>query len=449
MNLVPELRKTLVLAAPITAGHVSQMLLGLTDTLMIGRVGVVPLAASAFAHMILHVIFIIGIGLMTSVSVLTAHAYGARDYGEAGEVLRRGLLVAVAYGLIIVMAVFALSPFLEYLGQPLEVVKAGRPYLYIVGCSMPGTMLFVCFKTFSEALDSPWPAFWVGFGGVLLNVFLNWVLIYGNLGAPAMGLTGAGWATLISRSITLIVFLYVLWKLPKFRQVWPIHWIARVPIKPLMAMLKLGIPVSIQLLVEVGCFAASTYLMGWIGTVALAAHQIALSCAATSFMFPLGISLAVSIRVGHAIGGDRRRDARGIGLGALGMGLAIMGTFAWVFITFNEFITGFFTSDLETLKLASGLLIIAAIFQLFDGTQVVAIGALRGSKDVALPTWIVFVAYWVIALPVGYVLAFPLGFGAYGVWVGLATGLGLAALGLMSRFMWVTRRKPPFLTSRR
>jgi MATE family multidrug resistance protein len=264
------------------------------------------------------------------------------------------------------------------------------------------------------------------------------VLIYGNLGMPALGLEGAGIATLISRVANLVFLVAWLKWDRRFRQSWPVKWFATVSVQGITSMLRLGFPVALQLVMEIGAFGAATLLMGWIGVVEIAAHHIAITYAATTFMIPLGISLAVAIRVGHVIGAGEAARARVIGFGAVGFGALLSAVFASFFIGFNQSLVGFFTKDPETIAVASILIVIAGFFQLFDGVQVLSIGALRGCKDVKVPTYVVFAAYWVIGIPIGALLAFGADFGARGIWIGLASGLGAAAIGLLTRFAWLT-----------
>lgn len=434
-----ELKKTLILAAPITAGHVSQMLLGITDTLMIGRVGVVELAAAALSHTLVHFIFIVGVGMLTSVSVLVSHAYGAGKKAEAAEMLRRGLAIGLTGGFLMFGFLWGSFPFLGLLQQPADVVEAGKPYLWLLSASLPIVMAIICFRNYSEAQDAPWPAFWCGLFAVLLNVFLNWVLIYGNLGAPRLELVGAGIATLFSRVVNLVILVVWLHNDSRFRESWPVQWLLRIPLKSIWSMLKIGFPVGLQLLMEVGAFSSTTLFMGWLGVAEMAAHQIAITCAATAFMVPLGISLAVAIRVGHVIGAGEPHRARDVGYSGLGFTLFLAGLFTVFFITLNQPIAFIFTTDQTTGMLAASLLVVAGFFQFFDGAQVIAIGSLRGCKDVNVPTWIIFGSFWIVGIPLGLILAFALGVGAVGLWIGLATGLGVASVGLIYRFNRLTK----------
>lgn len=434
-----ELRPTLRLALPITAGHVGQILLGLTDSIMIGRTGAVPLAASAFGGAVFGVAFLIGIGLLTPVAVRTAEAHGAARPRDAGETLRHGLLLAVVTGVLLATVLTALSGSLHWFGQPPEVASAARPYLVIIAWSLLPSLGFLAVKNYYEALHQPWiPLYWV-LAGVLLNVGLNWVLIYGHLGAPALGLAGAGWATLAARCFLLAGLAWHLQRSGTFAATRPVRWFAPLQRSELSAQFVQGWPVSLQLFFEASLFSVSAVFMGWLSTAALAAHQVALNCAATTFMFPLGLSHALAVRLGHARGANHGHLLRVIGFGGIGAGAALMTCFGAVFILAGTTIASGFIDDPGVVALAARLLVVAGIFQIFDGTQVTAMGALRGLADVRTPTVITFVGYWLCAVPAAWGLAFPLHFGPIGVWSGLAIGLGLCAVLLVGRFAVRTR----------
>lgn len=435
-----EIRPTLALALPIMAGMVSQMLMGLADTIMVGHVGVVPLAAASFVNAVAHLPLVFGLGLLSSIAVLTSQAYGARKPGEAGEMLRHGLILSVATGLAAALAVFALHPFLDRLGQPPEVAAAAGTYLLLFGVSLfPGLVAHGC-KQYAEALKHPWAPTLVMLGGVLLNVLLNWILIYGNWGAPAMGLEGAGWATVIARFVMMLVLLIYVLRAPTLRVFQPARWRAALSRERLRNLLQLGWPVAGQHLFEVSAFAFAAIMMGWISADAIAAHQIAISCAAFSFMIVLGLGAASCIRVGHAYGAGQFIRMRRIGFGAITLAMIIMALFGVMFMVAGRPIAGLFIASPTVVALTAQLLVVAAIFQVADGVQVTSLSALRGLADVRVPAFIAVLAYWVLAVPVGAWLAFGAHWGAVGIWTGLAIGLGVAAVGLVWRFHRQTRR---------
>lgn len=429
-----EVRPTLGLALPIMAGMVGQMLMGLADTIMVGRVGVVPLAASAFVNAVAHLPLVFGLGLLSSISVLTSQAFGARRPDEAGETLRHGLVIATGMGLLAALSAFALYPFLHRFGQPPEVVVTAGPYLLLFGVSLFPALVGHGCKQFSEALKHPWVPTFVLLGGVLLNVLLNWVLIFGHWGAPAMGLEGAGWATVIARSVMALVMLGYVVRAPALRTFQPVRWTANWSRETFRRLVHLGWPVAGQHLFEVSAFAFAAIMMGWISANAIAAHQIAITCAALTFMCVLGIGTAVCIRVGHAYGAAQYDRMRRIGFGGVSLAAGIMGLFGVVLMVAGKPIAGFFIASPAVVSLTAQLLIVAAVFQMADGIQVVSISALRGLGDVRMPAVIAVLAYWVLAVPVGAALAFTGRYGAVGIWIGLAGGLGAAALGLAWRF---------------
>lgn len=448
-SLIAETRQTLVLATPIVVGQVSQMLMGVTDSIMIGRVGTVPLAASAFAGNVFTVFFILGIGLLVPVAVLVARERGARQPEACADLLRHGTVLAVVFSLVEIALLVALSFHLDRFGQPPEVVAECKAYFLIIAVSLLPALLFQVFRQFAESLGRPGMPMIIMLAGVALNVVLNWILIYGKLGAPAWGLTGAGWATLIARILIFVVLVVWLARDDAIREYWPKHWSLRVQAFRVREMMHIGIPASGQLLFESGAFSAAAIMIGWLGAVPLAAHQIALSCAALTFMFLLGLSSAASMRVSEALGAGEHARLRPIGFGALGFGTVLMSAFTLVFFFGASFIASRFVEDPAVVALAAKLLFVAAIFQVFDGGQVVGAGALRGLSDVKIPTLITFIAYWVIALPGGYLLGVRGPWGALGVWIALAAGLAFAAFFLALRFAFLTDERRVSRTAQR
>lgn len=430
-----ENRRTLALALPIVAGFVGQMLMGLADTLMVGKVGTVPLAACGFANTLLSIPLVFGFGVLAGVSVNASHAHGSGQPHLAGESLRGGLFISFAMGLLVALATHALVPFLSLFGQPAEVNSSCVNYLLLCAWSMPAVFATGSAKNFCEALARPWPPFWIMLGGVLLNVFLNWIFIYGNLGAPEMGLEGAGVATLLSRIATMVgMLIYPAFAKP-LRPAWPRDWAAPGLVPEVRRLLAIGIHSGGLNLCEVTGFSFGSLMMGWLGVNELAAHQIAITCAATTFMVPLGIGQAVGVRVGQARGAGRFGDIRAIVHGTLGMTLGVGVLFALVYLTLGGWIAGWFTDSPRVLALTTPLLVLAGVFQIFDGIQIASSGALRGFADTGVPFLIGILAYWVVALPVSYLAAFHFDLGARGIWVGFVVGLAVAATALAARLL--------------
>ncbi|MCP5538061.1 MAG: MATE family efflux transporter [Akkermansiaceae bacterium] len=441
-SFLTEARATLLLALPLIAGQVGQMLMGVTDTVMIGHVGIVPLAASTFANTLLMVPMLFGIGLLTSVSVRVSQGRGAQRVDDVKAAVRNGTWLALGLGLVVVAGISALMPALDMFGQAREVVDATPGYLFLAACSMVPALVAMAWKNYADALNRPWVPFWIMLSGVMLNVFLNWLLIFGNWGLPALGLEGAGWATLLSRCFTALALFRWISRSAQVRDWSPKRWLGGLRVQEMRSLLALGIPVGLQLVAEVCAFAAGSLMIGTIGVAALAAHQVALTCASTSFMVPLGIAMALTVRMGEASGGGGATRQRTILLGGWAYGLLFTGMSMLAFLLFGRWIASQIVNDIEVIELATGLLLIAGVFQIFDGSQVISSSALRGMGDVRIPASLGILAYWVVAIPAGAYLAFSYGLGARGVWWGLALGLGVAALTLGIRVWRVAGVKP-------
>lgn len=432
---VTELRPTVSLALPITAGHVGQMLMGWADTIMVGHLGVVPLAGSAFANTVLMVPFVFGFGLISAVAVRSSLGFGSGEPKKSGLSLRAGCWLAGGVGLLVVALIAALMGSLHVFGQPTEVNAAVKNYLLLCTLSVVPALISTSAKNFAEALSRPWIPFWILMTAVGLNVFLNWVFIYGNLGAPALGLDGAGLATLLARIFGAVAMVAYPLVSPSLSGPAQGSWFSPEIASEIRELVKLGLPVGTMHLAEVSGFSAGSIMLGWLGVTPLAAHQIAITCAATTFMFPLGLAQAVSVRVGQARGSMELHRCRPIVWGALLLSAGIMGIFAMVFIFCGHPIASIFTTDPELAALAAKLLLLAGFFQIFDGLQVVSSGALRGFEDVTVPMVIGASAYWAIALPISYYFAFFQNMGAVGVWIGFSAGLAFAAFALITRLV--------------
>ena len=427
-SLARESRLTVTLALPLIIGQVCQMLIGVADTVMIGHVGAVPLAAATFANNVIHLPFMFGIGMSIAVSVRVSQAWGANDPEASRAALRHGLFTTLGIGVLTIVLAFALLPVLHLFGQKPEVVDAVPMYFLILATSMVPAMGSMAVKNHSDALNRPWPAFWVMFGGVVLNIFLNWVFIYGNLGAPRMELEGAGIATLLARSATLVGLIILCLNFRELREWVPYHWFRKPDWPAMRSLIKIGLPASLQILAEVSAFVAATLIIGSMGVDALASHQVAITCAATVFMVPLGLSQALTVRIGEAWGAGDYQRWRPIVVSGWLIGVAFALASASSFLFGRELIAEWFLpKDPGTSAVVASLLLVAAIFQLADSLQIISAGSLRGLNDVKGPAWISFFVYWGIAIPVGWVFSFPLGMEVYGMWWGITIGLGLTA----------------------
>jgi len=382
---------------------------------------------------------VVGAGLSASVSVQVSHAYGAGDHRTLGESVRHGLAWSLVLALGAAVLLWGLIPVLDWFGQSPEVVAKTPPFLFWIAASTIPMLVTTALKSYCEGQNKVWPVFWILSSGVLINILLNFWLIFGGAGVPALGLAGAGISTFLARAFVLVILWWYLHREEHFAENRPERWLAQLDGAEIRLLGVLMLPIMGQMLLEMGVFATSAVLLGWLGPVPLAAHQVAITCAATTFMLPLGLSMALTIRVGQAVGSGERERAGAIIWGAHGLSLLIMVSTAGVFWLMREPIARAFSPDVAVASLAASLLVVAGFFQIVDGAQVVSMGALRGLKDVRMPTALVGGAYWGVALPLGATLCFGLHQGAFGFWVGLATGLAVAAL-LLTWRLWMKLR---------
>jgi MATE family multidrug resistance protein len=430
-----EFKETLRLAYPVIIGQLGHMMMGVVDSLMVGRIGAAPLAASAIAHGMFMIFMIFGIGLSMAISPLTAMSVGAKKYSDCGIVFRQGLLVNIVAGIGLTIAIIFGADIIRLLNQPEEIVEQGVAYMRILAYSVIPVMIFQTYKQFSEGLAMMRPAMVITLLANLINIFVNWVLIYGNLGMPALYLPGAGWATFSTRVLMALSFVLYVFFSVSYKPYDPTLHFRRLNISMIKKILKIGIPGGLQYFFEVGAFVGSAIIIGWLGTNELAAHQIGINLASISFMIALGISAAATIRVGNAVGRRNIVDIRKAGITAFLLAAGVMGIFGIVFIIFRWFLPTFYITNPAVIEIAASLLIIAALFQLSDGTQAVGIGLLRGLADAKIPMFITFVAYWIVGLPGGYLLGFTLGYGVQGIWFALFIALTVSAILLSVRFM--------------
>jgi MATE family multidrug resistance protein len=437
-----EAFNTIRLAIPIIIGELAQMALHIIDAAMVGAINYKQLAASALVINSMNIPFVIGIGMTISVSQMVSLSHGRRDAQQVSHYFFNGFLLCALTAVMISALLLLGTPLLKHLGQDPEVVTLALPFMRLMGLSIIPMLLFMTLKQFTDGLEFTKTAMMLSLAGMPINIFLNWLLIYGNWGFPRLELLGAGWATLITRSILFLVLAVIILNHRTFRKyiaVRSTQWYFKR--RTLRELLHIGIPSSLQIGMEAGAFAVSGILIGTIGAVAQASHQIALSCASFTFMVSMGLAQAGSIRVSNAFGRKDPQKIAEIGKSTLITAL-IYGTFcAIMFAVFRDQLPKIFNKNEQVVSLASLLLLFAAVFQISDSTQAIGAGLLRGIKDVRVPTYLVAIAYWVVGLPVGYLLAFKLGMGAKGMWLGLIAGLTLASLFLMGRFLKMSKLK--------
>ncbi|MEP5612632.1 MAG: MATE family efflux transporter [Cyclobacteriaceae bacterium] len=432
MTLREHLRKNILLATPVMVGQLGHIMVSVADSVMVGRVGVIPLAASTFAGTFFYVLMLFGIGVSYAITPVVA-ATDRSDKPRLLSFLQSGLMMNVVLGIILLLLGLLASNFLEYFGQQEQVVQAGRPYLVIVSLSLFPIMIFQTFRQFSEGQSDTLSPMIVSIVANLLNVGLNYLLIYGKFGFEPMGLNGAGIATLISR---IAMALLIVWLIRKKCQ--GFKW----KFDPIIIkrLLKIGVPSGMQYIFEVGAFATAAIMVGWISAEALAAHNIALNLSAITYMAATGLAAAATIRVGNQVGLKDKRNLRVAGFSIMALVTVFMAICGILLIIFRGFLPALYIEDLEVKSIASALIIIAAAYQIPDGLQAVGLGVLRGLTDVKIPTIVTFVSFWIIAIPLGYFLAFPLGMGVNGVWYGLCVGLTLASIFHIWRFNRLTNQ---------
>ena len=438
--LLAQAKKTLTLAFPIILGEVAQMSLGIIDTAMVGAVSYKQLAAAALVMSVINIPYVFGIGITISVSQMVSMAHGRRDGKLVSHYLYNGFWLCAISALIISLAIELSKNILFHLDQDPIVARLALPYLQIMGWSVIPMLLFLALKQFTDGLERTKTAMILSLSAIPINAFLNWLLIYGNWGFPRMELVGAGWGTFITRVLIFIVLGLIVLYHHTFRRyvavrsiVWKLKW------KTIKELLEIGIPSSFQITMEAGAFAISGILIGTIGAVEQAAHQIALSLASLTFMVSMGLSQASSIRTSNTFGRKDWPLISLIGKSTLIMAL-IYGTFcAVIFILFRHQLPYVFNDDREVVSMAAYLLLFAALFQISDSTQSISAGLLRGIKDVKIPTFFIAIAYWAIGIPVGCLLAFYYKMGAAGIWMGFITGLTFSAAFLTFRFKKMVR----------
>ena len=412
---------------------------GLVDTAMVGRVDAAELGAVTLGNLYFFGVAVFGMGLLFALDPLVSQAFGAGDRDAIGVAIQRGLVLSFGLAVVASVLLMVAGPVFTLLRQPAEVVPGAAAYARTQIAAMVPFYGFIVFRQVLQAVGRVAPVVWTIVLANLVNAFANWILIFGNLGAPALGAVGSGWATAISRWFMWGCALLLAWRLlvPYLGRVRP----ELLVMGPLTRIIRLGSPIGLQLFLEFGAFGAIGIAMGWLGTEAIAGHQIALNLAAFAFMIPLGISQAAAVLVGRAVGrGDPDRARRSAG-GAVLLCCGVMSLTAMVFLGFPGTLSRQFTTEVGVAAVSAALIPVAGMFQLFDGLQVVCAGVLRGVADTLRPMTYNVLGFWLFGMPVSLWLGFQRGMGPVGLWWGLAAGLGAVAVMLLAR-VWIRFHGP-------
>lgn len=424
-----EFRPTLRLAVPLVLAELSWMAMTTVDTIMVGRLPDAALAigAAALGGGLYYTVAIFGTGLMLGLDTLVSQAFGRDDLHDARHSLVNSVVMAVLLTPLLMGAVSLMPGLMLRVGVKAEIVATMAPFLRALNWSTLPLLLYSTLRRYLQAVHIVKPVTFALVSANIVNALFNWIFIYGHWGARAYGVPGSGWSTCLARVYMAGVLLFTLFYYDRSRRLLLREHAWKIDFRRMHALLKLGGPAATQILLEIGGFTAAGAMAGRVGALALAAHQIALNCAAFTYMVPLGVSSAAAVRVGHALGRGDPAGARRAGWTTILLGAGFMLMAGVVFVSFPRTIARIYTPDPTVIRAGATLLLIAAAFQLFDGIQTVTTGALRGAGETRIPMLANLVAYWVIGLPIGYWLCFRLGWGVIGLWVGLLIGLVVVA----------------------
>ena len=440
-----ESRELAQLAGPIALVQLGQSTHGFVDVLMVGQLGPAPLAGVALGNATYFLFVLVCIGTLMAVSPMVAQAYGAEDKALIGRSVRQGLWLALALAAPVTYVLWNAEHLWRLMGQDAATIVMAQAYLHAAVWGLAPLLCFIAMRSFIEAVSRPWPVTLIILSGVGLNALANYGLMFGKFGLPILGLVGTGWATAIVHTFMFIAILGFVLGRRKFRALAALWHLRRPDFAMIRELLRIGLPIGASFGMEVALFSAVAFSVGTFGPEPLAAHQIAIQCAAFAFMVPVGISIATSVRVGQAVG--REDPVRAAWAGYLGIAMAVgfMTCTGLMFWLFPRTIMGLFLDlndprNAATVAIGVSLLGLAALFQIFDGLQVAAAGALRGLKDTRIPMLFCFVSYWVVGMPLAAALGFGLDMAPQGLWWGLVVGLFAASCMLGLRFRLLSRR---------
>src|ERR1700744_6177574 len=438
----PHYTDNLKLAIPVVISQLGHTLVQTSDIIIVGHfAGTVALAAVSLGSSLFSVLLLIGIGISYGSTPLIAQSNGRDDHQECGQLLSNSLFINVITG-ILLFAIVSIGAiyWLDYLHQAPEVARQAKPFLLLLALSLIPMLVFNTFKQFAEGLGFTKQAMLISIWGNLLNICLGIIFVKGMFGIRSMGISGVGYSTLIERCTVATVMGIYVFRSKHFRKYLQNFAIRNIDKLRSIKILKIGMPVALQYTFEVSAFSGAAILIGTISPIAQAAHQVAISLASLTYMAASGIAAASAIKSGNFFGAKMHQELRLSAISNYHIAIVFMSVTAIVFTFGNHLLPWIYTSDEHVILIAAQLLIIAAFFQLFDGTQVVGLGVLRGMGDVNIPTFITFIAYWIIGLPVGYLLGIKFNMGVSGVWYGLVLGLLTASILLFIRFQLISRK---------
>ncbi|MEH6619006.1 MATE family efflux transporter [Maribacter arcticus] len=444
-----EFRYNIKLSVPVILGMLGHTFVQLADNIMVGQLGTAELAAVSLGNSFVFIAMSLGIGFSTAITPLVAEADGASNKKDAKSALKHGLVLCTVLGLTLFGLILLSKPVMHIMNQPVEVVALALPYLDLVAFSLVPLIIFQAFKQFSEGLSQTKYPMYATIGANIINIILNYLLIFGNFGFPEMGVVGAAIGTLVSRIIMVFYLWFILKRKEKFKYYVTGFNFAKIEKKVMKKIIELGFPSSLQMFFEVGIFTSAVWLSGVLGKNAQAANQIALNLSSMTFMFGMGLGIAAMIRVGNQKGLTNFTELRRIAQSIFLLTFLLEIFFAILFLLGRYWFPSLYldindvaniTDNTEVIVIAAELLLVAAFFQISDGIQVVVLGALRGLQDVKIPTVITFISYWLIGFPVSFYLCLYTDLKSTGIWIGLLTGLTASAIMLYLRFNYLTKK---------
>jgi len=444
-----EFKYNIRLSVPVIMGMLGHTFVAFADNIMVGQLGTAELAAVSLGNSFVFIAMSLGIGFSTAITPLVAEADGAGNKADGKKALKHGLVLCMFLGLTLFGIILLLKPLMFLMKQPHEVVVLAMPYLDLVAFSLVPLIIFQAFKQFTEGLSqTKYPMYATVLANVV-NIILNYLLIFGSLGFPKMGIVGAAVGTLIARFLMVVYIWFLLRGKKKFHDYVTGFNFRLIEKKVMRKIINLGLPSALQMFFEVGIFTAAIWISGVLGKNVQAANQIALNLSGMTFMFGMGLGVAAMIRVGNQKGLMNFKELRRIAQSIFFLTLLLEILFAVIFLWGRHWFPTIYldvndvknmADNSEVIGLAAQLLLVAAFFQISDGIQVVVLGALRGLQDVRIPTLITFVAYWIIGFPISYYLGLFTDFGSIGIWIGLLIGLSASAIMLYIRFNYLTKK---------